>query len=112
MGKRKYHGKRSFTKHRHADDADVLRTARARRIGVAKRCEFECRDALLALAPAADVETAPRILHVASLLPRRRFTAYCVDAVDGDHGQDAPVAAVAHRDRVAVSGRTGDPALA
>src|SRR5206468_4547638 len=91
-----------FLEDRDADDADVLRPARARRIGIAEVGEVERGGTVEALAPAGDFDRAPWIEHVTGLRRRGRVARDDVHAIHTGDDEHAAVGAVADAHRVFV----------
>src|SRR5262245_8033211 len=71
-----------FAEQGNADDADVIRTAGARSIGVWKRSEIERRRLAEVAPPALDVKPATRRKHVAALLRVGALPGDHIDAID------------------------------
>ena len=96
---------RSLAEKGDADDADVLGTPGARRIGIGQRREIERRSGGDTRAPAVDVGALVSAQDVARLRGRRGLARQDVDAVDAHHGQQAFAGRVAHADPVFLAGR-------
>ena len=102
----------AFAEHGDADDAEVARTTGTRGIAVGDVGEIERRGVGEALAPARDLDRAIGLEHVAALVGRGGLAGDRVDAVDGRHREDARAGVVADADRVLVTRRADDPAVA
>src|SRR5688500_12112220 len=98
--------------HRDADHADVRGPAGLRSVAVGQCGEVELRDLVEVLAPACDLGRFPRIEHVAGLVRVRGLATDRVDAVDAEHREHAPAAAVGQPHRVAMARRAGHVELA
>src|SRR5262249_44874784 len=92
-----------FAEQGNADDADVIRTAGARSIGVWKRSEIERRRLAEVAPPALDVKPATRRKHVAALLRVGARPGALIDAIDRHYGHQVLALAVAHRDLIFVA---------
>ena len=105
------HVPHAFAEHRHADHADVLQAASARRIRIRQRRELEGGDARHVLAPAGDLRELPARQHVAGLVRRGGLARDHIDAVHRNHRQHAPAAAVGQRHGVAAAWLARHPPL-
>src|SRR5688572_1353571 len=85
----------TLAKQRDADDADIVRTPGARRIGIGEAREVERGDLVEILAPALDPHRVPGAEYVTALLLCCCLAADDVDPVDARHGEQAACGRIA-----------------